>query len=317
MSDFRTVIHLPNAPFLLDYSDGFVAYGSCFAENMSDKLKWFRFNIIANSHGIIFNPFSVANAMRDVLSNRIYKLDDLVQVGEIFHSMNHHGKFSSVDASEVVQAINENITEMRIALKRAKVLLITFGTAWYYQYKRNNSIVANCHKIPGTEFDKRLANHHDISNDWSPLIQDLLAFNPDLQIVFTVSPVRHLRDGFHENQLSKANLLIAVNNLVSAFKGVHYFPAYELMMDDLRDYRFCNEDMVHPSSEAVNYIWEKFKLWCFNQPTLVLLQKMLPLLKYIDHRPLKTNHEKHTYLINQKEIELIELIAKFNSNSKN
>jgi hypothetical protein len=308
MKSFRTELVIPHSNIELDFTDGIAAFGSCFAENMGDKMNWFRFNCRANSHGIIFNPFSVAKALNDVIEHKSYDANDLIVRNGVFHSLNHHGCFSNENPEKVLQTIHHEIDHMHDQLKNAKLCLITFGTAWYYRFKESRMIVANCHKIPGSEFEKEMATSNEIIEVWKPLLEKLKQFNPNLQLVFTVSPVRHLRDGFHENQLSKANLLVAINQLINEDKDRYYFPAYEIMIDDLRDYRFCAEDMVHPSNEAVQYIWEKFSSWALNEKTTELLSKLTPLLKYLDHKPLKIGKAEHALHVEKKELEISKLI---------
>ncbi|MBX7052719.1 MAG: GSCFA domain-containing protein [Flavobacteriales bacterium] len=311
MSSFRTEITIAPAPFRLNHQHRIVSYGSCFAENMSEKLEWYRFATNTNSHGIIFNPYSVAMALEDVISLRKYHSSDLIFANGFYHSMNHHGRFSGENPDVVCDEINQEIERMHRDLKEANLLLITFGTAWYYRLLSNQQVVANCHKMLGSDFSKEMAAAQEIVSTWKRIIDQLLQLNHNLKLVLTVSPVRHLRDGFHENQLSKANLLLAVDELCKSFSHVHYFPSYEILMDDLRDYRFCTDDMVHPSQEAIGYIWEKFSQWLMDDQTLNLLKSLNPLLKYLDHRPLKIGIDQHQIIVSQKEKEVENLISEF------
>lgn len=282
----RTEITPPVSDLHITHRDGIALCGSCFTENIGAKFFRYRFRTSINSHGIIFNPESLAGALIDAIEKRIYTERDLFFDGKRFLSFNHHGKFSSDSAQEVLRTINSSIDETHGFLKLASVLFVTFGSAWAYEDKDTDDIVANCHKLPQQRFRKILLDHHRIENKFDEVILKLHQLNPGIRIVFTVSPVRHWRDGATENQLSKSNLIIACHNLVKSASHLSYFPAYELMMDDLRDYRFYTEDMLHPTSQAVDYIWQKLINWSFHEETRVKLLKMEPLLLYNEHRPI-------------------------------
>jgi len=308
MQTFRTEIINETAKFSLRHGDGIVMLGSCFAENIGEKLKRFRYSVNVNSHGIIFNPTSLSVALEDIILQRTYLLEDLILYDYVYHSPAHHGRFSHTESNLVLEAINQSISEAHTALKNAKVLMLTFGSAWMYRLKATNKIVANCHKMPGSSFDKELISHQEIEQKWKLLLEQLFAFNPHIEVVFSVSPVRHWRDGVNQNQISKSHLLIAVNTLTNAFHQAHYFPAYEFLLDELRDYRFYKEDMIHPNQVAIDFIWQKFINWCVESKTAELMQKMEPILRFIEHRPMRISEEKHEEVLQQKNSELQRLI---------
>ncbi len=309
MNSFRTEIHPHTTDFTINHQDGIMLNGSCFSENIGALFQRMRFNVNINSHGIIFNPESLAYSLDDLINVNIYSESDLGFHNNVFHSIHHHGRFNHASSDVVLETINSSIRDASQQLRNAKLLFVTFGSAWIYRLKKSSGVVANCHKLPGSDFDKSLMSHQEIEHRWRDLLKKLFVLNDKLQIVLTVSPVRHWRDGFSENQLSKANLLIAVNALCVEFKNVHYFPSYELVMDDLRDYRFYNSDMLHPNATAIDYIWQKLAHWCFDRRTKELLPKLEPLVKFIEHKPMNTDIARHSDLVKTKLDEIVRLIG--------
>jgi hypothetical protein len=292
--NFRTEITLEPATFRLHHKSKSMLVGSCFSENIGTKLERYRFDVKINSHGIVFNPDSVLTALKEVVLNQPYHQEQLHHNGSHYVSLNHHGRFNHADAEQAITHINQDLEVFHHHLKQCDVLLVTFGSAWAYQWKEDSRIVANCHKIPQKQFEKKLLKHDEIIASWSEFLKELTTFNPKLQIVFSISPVRYWRDGVVENQLSKAQLILAVHELVKQFNHVHYFPAYELVMDDLRDYRFFKEDMLHPNDMATDYVWGKFCGWCMPQQTQQLLLQLEPHLRFLEHRQLHedANHDE-------------------------
>lgn len=255
---FRTEIKLQPKKNSIDYTSHLVLIGSCFSENMESKFDYFKFDQLTNPFGIIFQPIGIERALHDCVEHKEYHKADLLQHHDLWLSLNHHSKFNASDPKIVLDRINKNIDKGHQVLKKASHLIITLGTSWAYRWKENGSFVANCHKIPQSGFNNELLSSEEINESLANMIQNVKRFNKDVQIIFTVSPVRHLKDGFTENNLSKALLIKAVHELLDSDK-IHYFPSYEIMMDDLRDYRFYKRDLVHPNEIAVDYIWEHFK----------------------------------------------------------
>ncbi|MFM9984091.1 MAG: GSCFA domain-containing protein [Flavobacteriales bacterium] len=282
--DFRTELKIQPSGLDLDYSDKISMIGSCFADNIGRILEDHRLPVKFNSHGILFNPASIYKALHDTLTCKKYTIEELRKFEGKYVSMNHHGRFSDPDPSTVLKKINDSIETALEHLKTSKVLFITFGSAFAWKQKSTDTVVANCHKIPQIEFEKTLLEHAEIVSSFTPLFHQLRNINPDLQIVLTVSPVRYFRDGVVANNLSKSNLLIACHTL-SKENRVHYFPAFEWVIDDLRDYRFFKEDMVHPNDQAIRYIWEKFLDWAMNKEVINKIKQVGQLNRGLHHLP--------------------------------
>lgn len=277
----KSTFALSKSEIDISFQDKILFLGSCFSENINEKLVERKFDSRSNPFGIVYNPISIFNILDFVIDDKKFTKDNLFFHNEIWSCYDFHSDMSGLEVEKVVQNINAKIIETRTFLKETNVLFITFGTAWIYE--TNNKIVANCHKIPSKQFEKRLLTIDEIENKAKTTIVKLKHFNENIKIVFTLSPVRHLKDGFVENNLSKSILLLAINNL-QAEKNITYFPAYELVIDDLRDYRFYKEDLVHPNNLAINYIFEQFQNVFFSEKTLSLLVKVEKLLKAFQHR---------------------------------
>lgn len=266
--------------------------GSCFTEQIGTKLSVHKFRIIDNPNGILFNPVSIAKSVISYIDHKIYNEADLFYTNELWGSWEHHTRFSSLDKNETLNRINESQEAAHSFLKEADWLLLTLGSAFVYELE-NSQVVANCHKVPTDKFRKRLLSPEEVITTLDTLIHRLKVFNPGLKIIFTISPVRHLRDGFVENNRSKATLIHSVHHLVDKFEGLYYFPAYELVMDDLRDYRFFAEDMVHPNYAATNYVWEKFVAACIDQPSQELMKEIHIINAAKNHKAFNPASEAH------------------------
>lgn len=307
---FRTELHVGKAPFELSHKSMIAMQGSCFAENLGQKHMRYGFKTNINSHGILFNPLSICRAISDVLEQKQYTEKDLIEVNGKWVSLQHHGRFSHTNAQQSLDEINASIKHAHELLLNAEVIVITLGSAWAWQYKANGQVVANCHKLPQAEFQKVLIQADQIIEYLEKTVKQLQAFNPKLNIVFTVSPVRYLRDGLVQNNLSKAQLLTAVHHISNSKANCSYFPAYELVIDDLRDYRYFKEDMLHPSQQAIDYVWEKWQQWCFSEGTLAKLHEMEPLLLLLEHKPLAPNDENLATKLIEAKSRLEEIILK-------
>ncbi len=266
--------------------------GSCFTEQIGNKLAAHKFQIIDNPHGILFNPVSIAKSMVSYIEDKRYTKEDLFFKDELWGSWDHHTRFSSLDAGESLQKINESQAAAHAFLKDADWLLLTLGSAFVYELE-NKQVVANCHKMPTDKFRKRLLSSEEVITTLDTLVYRLRQFNPKLQLIFTVSPVRHLRDGFVENNRSKATLLNAVHHITDKFEKIAYFPSYELIIDDLRDYRFYAEDMVHPNYAATNYVWEKFIAACIDEPSQLLMADIYKINAAMSHKPFNPASTAH------------------------
>ena len=298
-SSFRTQIPPTTFPFYLSYEDNVLALGSCFVLHLGKKLEVSKFPIQINPFGILYNPASLATALERILEGKAYVEEDLFNYQDLWHSFDHHGSFSATKAQFALEQIN---TKLETAFQKQGSytrLFITFGTAHIFWHLEQERIVANCHKLPGKYFERRRLSPEDIITRFQSLFAQLKLINKHLEIILTVSPVRHIRDGFTENQKSKAILLLAIEKLEQQFSFVHYYPAYELILDDLRDYRFYTEDMIHPNGLAIEYIWKHFQDCFFQNSTKGLVQKLEKLHKSVLHRPIHPNTPAHQQFLQQ------------------
>ncbi len=277
--------------------------GSCFTEQIGTKLANHKFSILDNPNGILFNPVSIARSVTSYIVNKQYMGSDLFYQNECWNSWEHHSRFSNPDVTNCLHIINESQNTAHSFLKNADWLLITLGSAFVYETspltplleERGNAnvVVANCHKVPADKFNKRLLPVADVVAALQMTIENAIVFNPGLKIIFTISPVRHLRDGFVENNRSKATLIHAVHQLIENNEGCFYFPAYELVIDDLRDHRFYAEDMVHPNYAATNYVWEKFISTCIDEPSQQLMKEIAIINAAKNHKAFNPTSEQH------------------------
>jgi len=280
--------------------------GSCFAENIGDTLNRYKFDVTINPHGVLYNPSSIAVALRSYVENKKLQEADLFYANETWSSKDHHSRFSNTNQQTCLTEINDAISGGHQQIKNAEWLFITFGSSFIY--KRNGQLVGNCHKLPQKEFVKSMLTSAEIIEDYRSLIQELKKINKNLKIVFTVSPVRYVRDGLVENNHSKARLIEAVHHLVEEYANVFYFPAYELVMDDLRDYRFYKSDLLHPNEQAIEYVFEKLMTATFSEATKLLFGKLKDIITAKHHRPFHPETEafvkfKNTYLIRCNELQ--------------
>jgi hypothetical protein len=286
LNSFRTNIESPEFPFSISHGQKVTVLGSCFAENMGSLMQASKLDVRVNPFGILFNPFSIMNALERMLNNRPYSLDELVSIGDHYASLDHHGRFNKGEAEETLEGINAELKLGADHLRSSKVVFITLGSAWVYVHKDRNHTVANGHKIPNKDFEKRLLDFQDVHLILRHIPQFFASKKMDAQIVFTVSPVRHWKDGATQNQRSKSILNAAIHEVVDEFDNCHYFPSYEFMMDDLRDYRFYGTDMLHPSPQAIEYIWEKFETSFFSNETRIICQEVKSVVQAAEHRPM-------------------------------
>jgi hypothetical protein len=294
MSAFRTEIEPQPSNFRLSHKDKILFIGSCFTDNIGQKLRELYFNIRINPFGVVYNPLSLLNSLGMLLDGEEFTDDDLEFRNELWFSWDHHSSFSDPRKEICLKNINLEIRSSSKHLKKANFILITFGTAWVYKLKKNGEIVSNCHKVPEKEFDRILLSPRDIINSWKVFLPELLHKNKELKIIFTVSPVRHWKEGAHGNQLSKSVLLLAIDEICRMFpENTEYFPAYEILLDDLRDYRYYSDDLLHPNSQAVNYIWSLFEKVYFDKQTLEINKELGKLILARNHRPY--NEETDAY----------------------
>jgi hypothetical protein len=301
--EFRRELIIKPFDEKISIRDPIMLIGSCFSDNLGEKLKQNRFNVSINPNGIMFNPISITKALTSYITHHPYDHSQIFKTQEWWTSWDHHTRFSHADPDALITIMNNSLEDAHRFLKQTRWLVITLGSAWVYQLE-NGEVVANCHKVPTDKFRKKLLTVEEVLSSLDNLIHRLFIFNPGLRIMFTVSPVRHLRDGFVENNRSKAVLIQAVHHLVDKFTGLHYFPAYELVIDDLRDYRFYAEDMVHPNYQATEYVWQKFTAATMDAATLKIMQEINLVNAAKAHKPFQPDSEAHKKF-RQKQFEMI------------
>lgn len=291
---FRTEVTIENSIRKIGIEDHIFSIGSCFSTEISDLLRTGQLQTLNNPFGTIFNPYSVNKAIQKLHDSQFYQEDDLIAYHDEVLSLDHHTSFNSRFAHQTLEKINAQIEIGNLFLQHTDWVLITYGSSFIYEFLPKKKFVANCHKIPAKYFEKQLLSQDDIK---TALRQTILNLNDigkkDVQLLFTVSPVRHTKDGMAENQLSKAKLITAIHEVLPAFENCHYLPVYEILMDDLRDYRFYKEDMVHPNSQALSYIFEQFGNAFFSDETMDFIEENFKINKALEHRSRDENHPKY------------------------
>lgn len=291
--NFRSKVKIEESKNKINHLQKISFIGSCFSHNIGDKLTADEFDVSLNPFGILFNPISIAKAIESCVLQTKILASDLINVGEQWLSLDHHSEFNELSENECLKGINNSIEASINYYNDADYLIITFGSAWVYTYNKTGEIVANCHKIPSDEFTKRLLNVTEIVNSFKHTISLLKEYNPSLQILFTISPVRHWKDGIVENNRSKAILHLAIMEILVNHSQTAYFPSYEIVMDELRDYRFYKSDLLHPNDLAVDYIYEQFSNTFYTSDTKALIERIRRLKSSLSHRPFNPNSESH------------------------
>ncbi len=294
---FRTQIPISKTDNPIDYNSKVISLGSCFAENMAEKFDYFKFQNSTNPFGIIFNPVSIEKIMSRIVKEEFYTEKDVFFYNERWHSYEVHSDLSNSDRQELLETLNKAISETYKYLKEATQIIITYGTSWIYRNIESDEIVANCHKVPQKQFSKELLPVEVIQKSIQNTIDLIQVLNPNINFIFTVSPVRHIKDGFAENQLSKSHLFAAVHEVLKTHNSQlithNYFPSYEIMMDELRDYRFYAEDMLHPNQVAIDYIWHKFSENYISEESISTMQEVSEIQKSLRHRSFNPESEQH------------------------
>lgn len=294
--NFRTNIQLQKEENQIDYASKLLLIGSCFSENISKKLAYYKFDVASNPFGILFNPKAIETLIENSLNQKKYTDNDVFLLNERWHCFDSHSDLSSADKNELISNLNSAIKSTKKRLSESTHIIITLGTAWIYKFVETNTIVGNCHKVPQKKFVKELLSVEEVASSIENMVNLIKNVNKNTSIIFTVSPVRHLKDGFVENSQSKAHLISAIHQVVDiptlGVRG-NYFPSFEIMMDDLRDYRFYNSDMVHPNETAVDYIWEHFQQVWIDEKTLPTQKEVDTIQKGLAHKPFNPNSEQH------------------------
>jgi hypothetical protein len=290
---FRTQIPIDKTDSPIDYQSEVLSLGSCFAENMGEKFGYFKFRSVVNPFGIIFNPVSLEKIISRSAQKKYFTENDIFQHNGLWHCFEVHSELSDPDKDSFLKNLNEQIEATHEQIKRATHFIITLGTAWIYRNVDSGEIVANCHKVSQKQFTKELLTVERIEQSLKQIISLVTAVKPHSRFIFTVSPVRHIKDGFVENNVSKSHLIAAVYKMVSGFSSANYFPSYEIMVDELRDYRFYAEDMLHPNATAIDYIWSSFSENYIDPKEFSVMEKVSDIQKAIGHRPFNPDSESH------------------------
>lgn len=291
---FRTPIPISESNFPIDYNAKIMSLGSCFAVNMAEKLEYFKFQNSCNPFGIIFNPVSIEKLIERVVNKVFFTENDIFFHNDLWHCFEVHSELSHPDREAFLSTLNQLIETTHQQITASTHFQITYGTAWVYSYNKKQQIVANCHKIPQKEFTKELLSIERIQNAIQNTIELIQTLNQEAKFTFTVSPVRHIKDGFVENQRSKAHLICAIHEIDNSQLITHnYFPSYEIMMDELRDYRFYAEDMLHPNQVAIDYIWQRFKETFISKTALSVMEEVQGIQKGLSHRSFNPQSESH------------------------
>ena len=310
---FTTKIPVQKSSFPIDYDSKILLLGSCFAENMGEKFEYFKFQTIVNPFGIIFNPVSLEKLIRRSVEKRKFTENDIFFHNELWHCYDVHSELSNSDKDVFLESLNDLIRSTNKHLSDSTHIIITLGTSWVYQNIASNEIVANCHKVLQKQFTKELLSILQIEESLESIISLVHSVNPNCKFIFTVSPVRHIKDGFVENTLSKAHLIAAIHSVLNrkfstslelTTQNNIYFPAYEIMMDELRDYRFYAEDMLHPSQTAIDYIWIQFFENYISESQFGLMNDICSIQKGLKHRPFNPNTESHQKFLHQLELKI-------------
>jgi hypothetical protein len=291
--NFRTIVEIPDFGLSISHNDKCIFIGSCFAENIGNKVKSLKIPTSVNPTGIHYNPASLANTIKLALDSSRITHDTVFSANGIFNNFNFHSEFSSIDKDFAIEKMNEALSTLRKELEDAKFLFITFGTSFVYRIAESKEIVSNCHKLPENNFVRDFLSVQETVMIWRMTINELKKLNPELKIIFTVSPVRHFRDGAVGNQQSKAALILAVKDIVETTENSYYFPAYEIVNDELRDYRFYASDMIHPSEMATEYIMERFAETFFTDKTKEINKKISKVVSAANHRVFNPKTEQH------------------------
>lgn len=305
---FTTPIPIQKSSHQIDYNSKIVSLGSCFAVNIGEKFEHFKFQNTINPFGILFHPLALEKIISKAISKEKFTEENIFFHNERWHCFDVHSDLSTSDKEDFLQTLNSNLELLHNHLSNCSHVIITLGTSWVYRKIETDKIVANCHKVPQKEFKKELLSVEEIKKSLERIVDSVLKLNPEAKIIFTISPVRHIKDGFVENQWSKANLISAVHETISSkLSTANYFPSYEIMMDELRDYRFYAEDMIHPSQTAIDYIWKRFSETWISEEAMTTLQEIENIQKGLNHRPFNNESEQHQKFLDnlQQRIEVL------------
>lgn len=300
----------------IDYHSKILLIGSCFVEHIGNKLEYFKFQNLLNPFGILFQPLAIENIIANAINEKEYSEKDIFFQNEQWHCYDAHSRLSKVSKDDLLASLNDGVKLTNLQINDSTHIIITLGTSWVYRHIETETIVANCHKVPQKKFMKELLSVDEISESLEAIISLIRSVNSKTSIIFTVSPVRHLRDGFVENTQSKAHLISAIHQILNQQSSINnrqsfYFPSYEIMMDELRDYRYYEEDMLHPNTTAINYIWDKFKMVWISEEASKTMESVDEIQKGMLHRPFNPSSEAHQKFLQNLELKKQELKLQF------
>ncbi len=295
----------------INHNHRILLFGSCFTENIGRKLEACHFDVSCNPLGILFNPVSIQQTIERILEDREVTKNEVFETDGVWNSFDFHSQFAQCSLSEYISNINQQINSAHKFIQDTDFVFITLGTAWVYEEKESKHVVANCHKIPSTHFSRKRISESECTERLMTIAKQLKNTNEKVNVIFTVSPIRHWKDGAHGNQLSKSILLLSVDNVCREIQGCHYFPSYELMLDELRDYRFYAEDLLHPNELAQTYIWEKFEDTYFSEETKQINKEVLNLEQALHHRPINPKSENFKRFQEETQIRKKILVQKY------
>ena len=290
----QTIVPIKPLENKIDYHSKIVSVGSCFAVNMAQRFQQFQFQQAVNPFGILFHPVAIARLIDFAVENKTFTEEDVFLYNEIWSSFDAHSDLNELEQEDIIDALNAKIQVFRNHITEASHIILTFGTAWVYRNIEKDQLVANCHKVPQNQFSKELLTVTQCQEAIASIEKGVRSLNPNIQIIYTISPVRHIKDGYVENQRSKAHLISALHNhLDHAMENNYYFPSFELVMDELRDYRFFAKDLIHPNEMAIDYIWEKFVEHAIDPAILPTMKLVDEVQKGLAHRPFNPYTEAH------------------------
>ncbi|MFY8065422.1 MAG: GSCFA domain-containing protein [Flavobacterium sp.] len=310
--DFTTTIPISKSSNPIHYDSRIISFGSCFAQNIGEKFSYFKFQNTVNPFGIIFNPVSIENLISRAVNNQEFTENDIFFHNDLWHCFEVHSELSHSDKTIFLDRLNQILSDFHFQIFKSTHFQITYGTSWVYRNKSSNSIVANCHKVPQSQFEKEILSVATIEKSIQNTIDLIQKVNPNCYFIFTVSPVRHIKDGFIENQRSKAHLITAIQQILNPKSSfLNYFPSYEIMMDELRDYRFYAEDMLHPSQTAIDYIWKRFSENYISEENFATMEEVCSIQKGLAHRPFNPDSDSHQKFLTSLNEKILKLKEKF------
>ncbi len=305
--NLQTKIPLKPQQPKIDYGSELLLLGSCFAENIGDKFEYFKFKTLVNPFGILFHPKAIETYLWMATQQEKYTETDLFYHNEQWHCFDAHSKLSHPDQKYILLSLNNALDKTYRNIQSATHICITLGTAWVYRLQALDMVVANCHKVSQKEFGKELLSVEEVIQCLQNCVGLIKNLNPNAKVIFTVSPVRHSKDGLVQNNLSKSHLIAAVHHVLRSDSSSTYFPSYEIMMDELRDYRFYDEDMIHPSTLAVDYIWQHFKETWISEQALTTMNKVKEIQNAMAHKPFNSESQQHQLFLQKLEQKKLQL----------